>query len=55
MESINKDTQIFAYISELIIDSEFVQMQHAFYEKHAEIFNDVEENKLEYTTIFEEY
>ena len=48
-----KDTQIYSYISELVIDSEFIQMQSAFFEKHVESFSAEEENKLEYTTVFE--
>ena len=55
MESSNQDKEIYSFITTLVIDSEFIQMQNAFFEKHMAQFTVEEENKLEYTTIFEQY
>ena len=42
-------------VSEHIQEDEFTSAQHAFFEKNKEPFEDTEENKLEYTQIFEQY
>ena len=55
MESANTNTEIYSFITSLVIDSEFIQMQNAFFDKHMGQFTVEEENKLEYTTIFEQY
>lgn len=47
--------EIFKQISNDIQDDEFTSVQHAFFEKNKEPFEETDENKLEYTQIFEQY
>lgn len=54
MES-NKHDDIFKAICDLIVLSDFISAQQDFYEKHKETFEDTDENKLEYTQIYEAY
>jgi ADP-ribosylation factor-like protein 2-binding protein len=43
-------------IEEILVgDEEFLSIQRGFCEKHCDTFNDSEENKIEYTALFEEY
>lgn len=42
-------------IEEILMDGEFISIQNAFCERHCSIFVDDDENKLEYTPIFNEY
>ena len=53
MEDVN--FQIFQQIAKDVQEEEFTNSQHAFFEKNKEPFEDTEENKLEYTQIFEQY
>lgn len=46
---------VFNAISELITSTEFNQACVSFLTKHMDVFDEEEENKLEYSTIFEEY
>ena len=46
---------IFDEITELVSSVDFQTSSYSFLDKHKEIFTDDEENKLEYSTIFEEY
>lgn len=49
----NKD--IFVSLVDIITQQEFSQTQQEFFEKNAKLFEDTEENKLEYTSIHTEY
>jgi ADP-ribosylation factor 2-binding protein len=43
-------------IEEILVgDEEFLSTQRGFCEKHCDVFSDSEENKIEYTALFEEY
>ncbi|KAJ3314650.1 ADP-ribosylation factor-like protein 2-binding protein [Boothiomyces sp. JEL0838] len=42
-------------LEEILMDEEFLEFQHSFFNKYSHIFTDDEENKLEYTDIFEKY
>lgn len=42
-------------IEEILMDGEFISIQNAFCERHCEVFVDDDENKLEYTPIFNDY
>ncbi|XP_032799786.2 ADP-ribosylation factor-like protein 2-binding protein [Daphnia magna] len=42
-------------IEEIIISEEFMKIQHNFITKHCIMFDDKEENKLIYTSIFQDY
>ena len=53
--SSDKNLAIFNEISDYIIDPEFSSAQATFFEKIHDKIEDTEENKLEYTQIFEEY
>ena len=54
MES-DKNLKIFKDIGELCISGEFVEAQMSFFNKNCGIFTDDEENKLEYTNVYETY
>jgi hypothetical protein len=41
--------EIFKVISEHVQDNEFTSAQNCFFDKHKEVFEENEENKLEYT------
>ena len=47
--------EIFRQISDLVTGSEFMESSYMYMSKHVDVFDDDEENKLEYTPIFEEY
>lgn len=53
MEDVN--FEIFKMVSEIVQDDEFTNAQNAFFDKNKEPFEETEENKLEYTQIFEQY
>ena len=53
MENINQE--IFRTVSDYIIDCDFGQAQYEFFEKCKSKIEADEENKLEYTPIFNEY
>lgn len=50
-----KDVMSYEFVMLLFLDEEFRQLQQNFMEKHYLEFEDSEENKLSYTTIFNEY
>ena len=58
---VNKDSDDFKFdifaeaLQEIVIEEEFEKMQNDFCEKYYKVFEDKEENKLEYTKIFNEY
>ena len=51
----NKFDSIVGALEELLLDEEFVSLQDGFCEEHCHVFEDTEENKLEYTEIFVAY
>ena len=53
MEDINRD--IYKQIGAKVMDKEFGDAQHAFFEKHMGEFVEDDENKLEYTQIHDQY
>ena len=58
---VNKDSEDFKFdifteaLQEIVIEEEFEKMQNNFCEKYYKIFEEKDENKLEYTKIFNEY
>ena len=58
---VNKDSDDFKFdsfaeaLQDIVIEDEFEKMQNDFCEKYYKVFEDKEENKLEYTKIFNEY
>ncbi|CAH1388429.1 unnamed protein product [Nezara viridula] len=46
---------IVGHIEDILIDEEFLKLQKCILEKHCEEFDETEENKLSYTSVFEEY
>eukprot|EP00386_Alphamonas_edax_P009435 GDKI01031046.1.p1 GENE.GDKI01031046.1~~GDKI01031046.1.p1 ORF type:complete len:219 (-),score=70.71 GDKI01031046.1:91-690(-) len=42
-------------LEDLVVSDEFQQLMQSFCKKHCHVFEDTEENKLEYTAIFEKY
>jgi len=42
-------------LQEILMDESFTEVQDGFFERYADKFTDDEENKIEYTSIFEEY
>ena len=46
---------VFDKITDYITSCTFQEAQYLVINKHKDVFTDDEENKLEYTTIFEEY
>lgn len=58
---VNKDSEYFKFdkfaeaLQEIVIEDAFEKMQNDFCEKYYKVFEDKEENKLEYTKIFNEY
>jgi hypothetical protein len=56
MESISqKHKEIFTEIGNLLVKQDFIQAQFDFFEKTKDTFEDCEENKLEHTTIYNDY
>lgn len=53
--SANQNMEVFKTITELIASSEFQEATFQYLEANKEPFTDDEENKLEYTGIFENY
>jgi len=52
----NAESYSLTYLFNLVFtDDKFQQLQQTFLEKHYEVFEDAEENKLIYTDIHEEY
>ncbi|KPP75238.1 ADP-ribosylation factor-like 2 binding protein-like [Scleropages formosus] len=47
--------RVIGIIEDIIMEEEFQQLQHYFMEKYYMEFDDSEENRLSYTTIFNEY
>ena len=46
---------IVSCLEEILFDDSFMKEQSDFFEQHCEIFEDKEENKIEYTAIFEKF
>jgi len=46
---------VVGYLEEILMDDSFVSLQKDFCEKHCDVFEDTEENKLEYMGIFNDY
>ncbi|XP_061863525.1 ADP-ribosylation factor-like protein 2-binding protein [Colius striatus] len=46
---------VVGYLEDIIMDDDFQLLQRTFMEKHYQEFDDSEENKLIYTSIFNEY
>ena len=46
---------VFDKITDYITSFDFQEAQYQVINKHKDVFTDDDENKLEYTTIFEEY
>ncbi|NXD79076.1 AR2BP protein, partial [Halcyon senegalensis] len=46
---------VVGYLEDIIMDDDFQLIQRTFMEKHYQEFDDSEENKLIYTSIFNEY
>ena len=42
-------------MADIVTQQEFTQAQHQFFEKNKDTFEDTEENKLEHTSIFNDY
>ena len=42
-------------IQDIIIEDEFAEIRETFFEKYSQVFEDKEENKLEYMDIYKEY
>ena len=55
MECSDKNKEIFNQIGELSSGPEFLDAQMDFFKKNCLLFSSEEENKLEYTTIYETY
>ena len=49
------EEKVFQTITALLTDHEFQQAQIEFMEKHCSIFEDTDENKLEYSPLYEEF
>ena len=47
--------EIFKDIADLVTQAEFAKAQDDFFQKNQDKFEDTEENKLEYTQVFEQY
>ena len=46
---------IVSCLEEILFDDSFMKEQSDFFEQHCDIFEDKEENKIEYTEIFEKF
>jgi ADP-ribosylation factor 2-binding protein len=55
MQSPQKSKDIFKSICDLVVKPEFQEDQQAFFDKYSDQFDPNEENKLEYTPIYEKY
>jgi len=47
--------QVFKLLAELVTSMEFTDACYSFLEKNKDIFDEDDENKLEYTSVFEAY
>lgn len=47
--------EIIGHIEDLLLEEDFQALQHKFLEKYWDVFESVEDNKLIYTDIFNEY
>ncbi|XP_077278577.1 ADP-ribosylation factor-like protein 2-binding protein [Temnothorax americanus] len=47
--------EVIGHIEDLLLDEDFQALQHKFLEKYWDVFEPVEDNKLVYTDIFNEY
>ncbi|RXG70497.1 ADP-ribosylation factor-like protein 2-binding protein [Armadillidium vulgare] len=47
--------RIMGHLQEIILSEDFVCIRDMFFDDHCKMFEDKEENKLEYTSIFENY
>lgn len=46
---------VFGTVTQLVTSTDFCNASIEFLQKHMDVFDEADENKLEYTTIFEEY
>ncbi|KRX10175.1 hypothetical protein PPERSA_08578 [Pseudocohnilembus persalinus] len=46
---------IIGCLQDIVISQEFELLQQQFFKKHYQVFEDTEENKMEYMTIFKQY
>ncbi|XP_076042571.1 ADP-ribosylation factor-like protein 2-binding protein isoform X2 [Oratosquilla oratoria] len=46
---------VFGYLQDILLSEDFGKLQDEFMEQYCGCFEDEEENKLEYTSIFQEY
>lgn len=51
----DRNRAVFDQITDLVTSTDFNDASYQFLDKHKDTFTDDDENKLEYTTIFEEY
>jgi len=55
MESTTTNERVFNALADQIAQIEFQNDQYEFFNKHMNTFEDTDENKLEYTQIYEAY
>ena len=55
METLDKSKEVFKSVQDLVIQPEFNEGQKSFFDMYHTKFEDVDENKLEYTEINEIY
>ena len=58
MDAVNispENRAVFASVSQTVTSTDFSEASVEFMQKHMDVFDEADENKLEYTTIFEEY
>lgn len=51
----NEFDEMMGALQDILLDPEFVQLQASFSDQYADQFEDTDENKLEYTELFERY
>ncbi len=54
-EEDNEFDQIVGSLEDIMLEGRITSIQNEFFEEHYAIFEDTEENKIEYTQIFEKY
>ena len=47
--------EIVGVLQEIVLEPDFEKLQRSFLNKHCDIFEDTEENKMEYMPIFKDY
>jgi len=47
--------KVFNVLKSIMWEKEFLEANQSFFVKNCDIFEDIEENKLEYTNIYNEY